>query len=100
MQILEIGSLKNITVVPQQFPNSLKGVILHEVPKNLVNPFAERLAQLGISQVWMDVWHQKPQESASQKSQLVSAITEQQFRQAMILVLQNRTGTLLSNQER
>ena len=87
VQILEIGSLKNITVVPQQFPNSLKGVILHEVPKNLVNPFAERLAQLGISQVWMDVWHQKPQESASQKSQLVSAITEQQFRQVMTLML-------------
>lgn len=99
VQILEIGSLKNITVVPQQFPSSLKGVILHEVPKDLVTPFAEKLSQLGISQVWMDVW-QKPQASAPQKTMFVSAVTEQQFRQAMILVLQNRTGTLLMSHER
>ena len=79
VQMLEIGSLKNITTVPQQFPSSLKGVVLHEVPKNLVGQFTEKFSQLGLSQVWMDVWNQKSQESApaSQKAQLVSAVTVQ-----------------------
>ena len=89
---LEIGSLRNITVVPAMFPGTLQTVVLHDVPHQRVAEFTEILSESGVQQVEIHACPQKLQEPQPQPRSQSSQSTDldQRFRQSMIRVLKSR----------
>lgn len=63
LEQLELGSLRSITVVPSQFPDTLKSVVLHEVPEQLVSKFMDNLQAYPLEEIEIDAWPPKYQQS-------------------------------------